>query len=87
MAQQAIKHEVNPATLGVSEPDDCGPQCLCGSDMTWIDCPSCGGEGETNEYDSDPLWYLSEDEAWEKCEMCAGKGGWWRCLTLPGDGL
>jgi DnaJ-class molecular chaperone len=42
-------------------------------------CDACGGEGETNEFDSDPLWYGTYDEAWEPCDLCDGKGFWWVC--------
>jgi DnaJ-class molecular chaperone len=43
----------------------------------WIGCWDCGGEGEHNHYDEDPLWYGTYMEAWEPCETCNGKGGWY----------
>ncbi len=51
-------------------PDDGYPR----EDGLWFDCHECGGEGEINRYEEDPLWYR-EDE-WFVCELCDGKGGW-----------
>lgn len=46
-------------------------------------CWDCGGDGQVNNYNLDPSWYLTEDDAWEDCSTCDGDGGWWlgdKCL-------
>jgi DnaJ-class molecular chaperone len=42
----------------------------------WFQCWNCGGEGELNHYESDPLWYATYEEGWETCDICKGEGGW-----------
>lgn len=63
------------------EPDDCDagiPVCpQCGRFAVWVDCDQCGGEGEIELYDEDPLWYDPDDT--ETCDQCGGDGGWWFC--------
>ena len=44
-----------------------------------VRCWQCGGEGEMNDYDSDPLWYESEEDAWEPCDICDGDGHYLVC--------
>lgn len=65
------------------EPDeDDEPFCaICGGNMDWVDCWSCGGEGEIDVYEEDPMWYDPGDT--EKCEECNGDGGYWECISLP----
>ena len=43
------------------------------------ECDVCGGDGEINRYDEDPLWYGSESDGWEDCDTCDGEGSWWVC--------
>lgn len=51
--------------------------------MDWSDCANCGGEGETELYELDPLWYDEDDV--EDCDWCQGSGGYWACFTCnPG---
>ena len=33
------------------------------------ECDECGGAGEVNNYESDPLWYGSEEDGWEPEEV------------------
>lgn len=55
----------------------------CGSSMMWIECWSCGGDGEHELYDEDPLWYDEDDT--EECDICDGAGGWKACMSCqPG---
>ena len=35
-------------------------------------CEGCGGDGENEVYDDDPMWYEPGDT--EICETCSGKG-------------
>lgn len=49
----------------------------CGRELEWVDCDACGGEGEYDCYDEDPLWYSPGDT--EDCAQCGGDGGWWWC--------
>lgn len=57
-----------------------GKECpICGSDMDWDICDLCGGEGELEVYESDPLWYDPGDT--EPCHQCDGAGGWWTCTN------
>jgi len=56
------------------------PVCaVCNKDLDWVQCWDCGGEGQHNQFDTDPLWYGDYDSAWEDCETCNGHGGWKRC--------
>lgn len=59
--------------------DDTCPDC--GSDMEWIDCYNCGGEGGFDGEELimvDPLWYDPDD--YVECGTCDGNGGWFLCL-------
>lgn len=61
---------------------DSDPYCsVCGGYMEWVDCWSCGGEGERDVYEEDPMWYDPGDT--EKCTECNGAGGYWQCASLP----
>ncbi len=57
--------------------------CLrCGSEMEWVDCPECAGEGGFEGYELmelDPLWYGPDD--YEPCSLCGGRGGWLQCFN------
>lgn len=70
-------------TLNPYEPDDCDaglPVCPdCGWDAVWADCNECGGAGELEVYDDDPMWYEPGDT--EPCYQCGGDGGWWFCAN------
>lgn len=62
----------------LQEGDLC-PDCNC-CGLYWTDCPSCGGEGETEPGDlhaMDPLWYDEDDT--ETCRTCHGACGWLLC--------
>jgi hypothetical protein len=60
---------------------DDGQFCkLCGSSMAWEDCWYCGGAGEFDLYDEDPLYYDEDDT--ERCEECKGRGGYYVCLNV-----
>jgi hypothetical protein len=61
----------------VDEIDDVCPHC--GSSALWLLCDYCGGDGEHNVYELDPLYYDPEET--ERCERCDGKGGWLVCLS------
>ena len=54
---------------------------ICGGYMDWIDCWQCGGEGEFDMYEDDPMWYEPGD--FEDCDVCRGAGGYWECASLP----
>jgi hypothetical protein len=55
-----------------------GATCsACGSDLEWVDCEHCGGEGEYECYEEDPLWYDEDDM--KACAQCGGTGGWYWC--------
>jgi hypothetical protein len=56
--------------------------CQCGTEIYWVDCWSCGGEGGTDGEDlmmEDPLWYMPDD--FRVCDVCEGEGGWFNCLN------
>ena len=77
----AAFHEPAPRSLSDDRPDH-DVMCVCGSDMEWIECPDCAGEGYHDDlYEQDPTWYGPDDI--EECETCQGKGGWYRCYSLP----
>lgn len=50
---------------------------ICGAEMYWEDCGVCGGDGELECYESDPLYYDEDDV--EPCYQCGGSGGWATC--------
>lgn len=41
------------------------------------ECEQCGGDGEYDAYELDPLWYDPNDT--EPCAQCGGAGGWYWC--------
>lgn len=49
----------------------------CKWELGWTDCDACGGEGEYDAYETDPLWYDEGDT--EDCHQCGGTGGWYVC--------
>lgn len=57
-----------------------GPACkVCGNDLWWEECGACGGEGDYDLYDEDPLYYDEGDTG--PCPQCGGTGGWYICLN------
>ncbi len=56
---------------------DDSPCRFCGAPLEWVECDACGGEGEYDAYETDPLWYDPDDTA--PCPQCEGDGGWWWC--------
>lgn len=56
--------------------DFCPVKCGCGGER--IECWQCGGEGEFDCYDDDPINYAPGEE-FEACEICRGSGGYWMC--------
>lgn len=69
----------------VGEDDDTDRYCtVCGGYMDWADCWQCGGDGEFDLYDEDPINF-SPGEEYERCNECEGKGGYWECASLPHD--
>lgn len=55
---------------------------ICGGLLEWVDCWQCGGDGEFDLYDEDPLNF-SPGEEYENCDVCGGEGGYWDCANLP----
>lgn len=57
-----------------------GPYCsTCGDALEWVECEQCGGEGEYECYEDDPMWYDEDDT--KPCAQCGGAGGWYWCET------
>jgi DnaJ-class molecular chaperone len=57
-----------------------GPYCKhCEQELDWEDCDACGGEGEYDAYEEDPLWFDPGDT--EPCQQCGGAGGWYYCAN------
>ena len=54
----------------------------CSSDLEWVECSFCGGEGgrgwEELQFE-DPLWYSPDD--FVICDHCGGKCGFERCIN------
>jgi hypothetical protein len=76
-----MKHETQ-SVLGATPPVDSEFCIRCGSDLEWVDCWQCGGEGATlpgDLYEEDPLWYAPDDT--EPCHICLGRGGWQLCAN------
>lgn len=63
-------------------PPDADPTCpTCGSDdVEWERCWHCGGEGEFDAHDEDPVNY-AEGEEYERCSECGGSGGYLVCYA------
>lgn len=57
-------------------PDPC-TRCNCCS-LEWESCWNCGGEGEIDRYEDDPLWYIGKWR-YQRCYNCNGKGGYDLC--------
>ena len=49
----------------------------CEGRLEWAECEQCGGEGEYDCYEEDPLWYDEGDT--KPCAQCGGAGGWYWC--------
>lgn len=66
---------------GPDEPPE--PPCLkCGSDMEWVECETCGGEGMWgHECGEDCCMCLDPDEDNVPCDICNGGGGWRLCVN------
>ena len=57
-----------------------GPYCEhCEQELEWVECDPCGGEGEYDAYEEDPLWFDPGDT--EPCHQCGGAGGWHWCAN------
>jgi len=53
------------------------------SELVKVFCGDCGGEGEVDRYEEDPLWYDEGDMY--PCHMCEGRGWMRECLRCcPG---
>ncbi len=56
------------------------PACTkCGNSKSWLDCWHCGGAGEFELYEEDPLWYDVGDV--EECSNCDARGGYYVCAN------
>ena len=63
-------------------PEHCG---RCGDcEMEWVKCWDCGGEGEIDRYDDDPLWYVGKMRFW-RCDICEGEGSFKVCMGRCDD--
>jgi hypothetical protein len=72
-------YTVDAGPLDQDDFTDC--QCArCGSSAAFVDCWNCGGEGETEEPDTEDY---GNEYYWRHCEYCDGKGGRWRCISTP----
>ena len=58
----------------------------CDCDMERVDCWACGGEGDFDEYDDDPINYAPGEE-FSACNECRGRGFFRLCYDrfAPGD--
>lgn len=58
--------------------DDFNPICKkCDCETYFVECATCGGEGDIDGEEEDPLWYAPGE--YIKCGACNGKGGWYVC--------
>ena len=57
----------------------------CESPVEWVECEACGGEGEYECYEEDPMWYDPDDT--KPCPQCGGVGGWYVCPTCVAEGI
>lgn len=55
-----------------------------GDDTGWITCWQCGGDGEFDDYEDDPINF-APGESYETCSECRGKGGWVVCGVCNRD--
>jgi hypothetical protein len=53
-------------------------ECGCGGIVE--SCWACGGEGEFDAYEEDPLWY--EPGETKVCSTCLGRGEFRVCLLV-----
>lgn len=70
------------AQIAQERPPAC-PRCV--GETVWVECWECGGEGEHDAYELDPIWYEPGDT--EECSQCDGEGGWWHCEACAGERL
>lgn len=66
----------HPGRMALELPETCK---VCGSDLEWVDCWKCLGEGCIDESDIDPL----EGDEFYPCDECHGEGGYLECPALP----
>lgn len=64
------------------EEDHCPRKCGCGGQR--VDCYHCGGEGEFDSYEDDPVNFEPGDV--EPCEICGGRGWWRSCCSAGQEG-
>lgn len=55
---------------------------VCGTELEYEDCWSCGGDGCFDSYEDDAINF-GPGEHYEKCDVCEGKGGYLVCPSLP----
>lgn len=68
----------NSPSYEPEEPETCN---VCGSDLEWVDCWECGGEGEHDLHEEDPINF-SPGEEYETCRLCRGNTGWLECPNV-----
>ena len=66
---------------GLLDKDGAAPACCatCEQELDWVECEACGGEGEYDCYEEDPMWYGPGDM--KACAQCGGTGGWYWCAA------
>ena len=57
--------------------ESCGK---CGSDMMWVECYQCCGEGVDGHECGEDCCCCADPEDNMTCAICNGDGGWWTCL-------
>lgn len=60
---------------------NCGD--LCESQYEKVECWNCGGDGEFDGFEEDPLWY--DDGDTYSCHICEGRGSWLVCLRCEAE--
>ena len=60
------------------EPDEHEFCSMCGTQLEWVQCYECGGEGDFDANDEDPVNFAPGEE-YETCQLCRGRGGWLDC--------
>lgn len=64
---------------GIEHQDGTIACAACGGEVEWEECNACGGEGGTDGYEEDPLWYHPGEIA--RCPCCDGRGGEYWCAN------
>ncbi len=64
------------------EPDEPETCKVCGTDLEWVTCTECGGEGDFDCSEDDAINFAPGEE-YETCDLCGGNGGWLQCPCLP----